>query len=145
VLNDEHHGKSTRSINSSGQVDVTDSSPLDKSGLNTVSNTKVNRTESPKEAMVPAVDTQEELDEKMIQETLAELSKSKSKESDFPPSAEPAPKIIGQEQFPVVPTAMKSKKGFFNEIALKELRFVNLAVTASQTPNLGHNNFNKTA
>jgi len=144
VLNDEHHGKSTRSINSSGQVDVTDSSPLDKSGLNTVSNTKVNRTESPKEAVVPAVATQELLDERMIQETLAELSKSKSKESDFLKGAEP-PKIIGQEQVPVVPTTFKSKKGFFNEIALKELRFVNLAVTASQTPNLGHNNFNKTA
>ena len=88
--------------------------------------------------------TQEALDERMIQETLAELSKSKSKESDFPLSAE-APKIIGQEQASGIPTALKSKKGFFNEIALKELRFVNLAVTASQTPNLGHNNFNKTA
>jgi hypothetical protein len=46
VLHGEHHGKSTRSINSSGQVDVTDSSPLEKSGLNTLSNTKVNKTDT---------------------------------------------------------------------------------------------------
>ena len=84
VLNDEHHGKSTRSINSSGQVDVTDASPLDKSGLNTLSNTKVNKTET--QSPEPLV-TQEALDERMIQETLAELSNSKSnrrsKDSDL--------------------------------------------------------------
>jgi hypothetical protein len=82
VLNDEHHGKSTRSINSSGQVDVTDSSPLDKSGLNTLSNTKVN-THNKTETLSPEpLVTQEALDERMIQETLAELSNSKSKSKD---------------------------------------------------------------
>ena len=66
ILNeDDRQGKSTRSINSTGQVGETDSSPLYKSiPKTTESKSKINRSDSQvKEAVVA---NQEDLNERLI-------------------------------------------------------------------------------
>ena len=71
------------------------------------------------------------MNDKIIQETLAELSKSKDSRANSPGDSIKGspPKIVGYGQVGVhAPSSLRSKRGLFNELALKELRFKNLAV-----------------